>query len=157
MFSRVRLAPTAYALMAPRLSPPSSGCSRPSRPTVLVIAEPATTGRIPTLSCRDSYLELTWTDEITGIKGYVVIDTVSRGVAGGGLRMRHGVTLQEVRDLAQAMTLKEAVVYTEGDRYVRLGGAKAASTATHTTLAPERSWPFWPCHEAADPVAFRDR
>jgi glutamate dehydrogenase (NAD(P)+) len=76
------------------------------------------------LSSRDSYLELTWTDEVTGIKGYVVIDTVSRGVAGGGLRMRDGVTLQEVRDLAQAMTLKEAVVYTEGDRYVPLGGAK---------------------------------
>jgi glutamate dehydrogenase (NAD(P)+) len=77
------------------------------------------------LSSHDSYLELTWTDEVTGIKGYVVIDTVSRGVAGGGLRMRSGVTLDEVRDLAQAMTLKEAVVYTVGDRYVPLGGAKA--------------------------------
>jgi glutamate dehydrogenase (NAD(P)+) len=77
------------------------------------------------LSSHDSYLELTWTDEVTGIKGYVVIDTVSRGVAGGGLRMRGGVTLDEVRDLAQAMTLKEAVVYTDGDRYVPLGGAKA--------------------------------
>lgn len=72
----------------------------------------------------DSYLELTWTDEVTGIKGYVVIDTVSRGVAGGGLRMREGVTLDEVRDLAQAMTLKEAVVYTPGDHYIPLGGAK---------------------------------
>jgi glutamate dehydrogenase (NAD(P)+) len=77
------------------------------------------------LSTHDSYLELTWTDEVTGIKGYVVIDTVSRGVAGGGLRMRSGVTVDEVRDLAQAMTLKEAVVYTDGDQYVPLGGAKA--------------------------------
>ncbi|HEX5016740.1 MAG TPA: Glu/Leu/Phe/Val dehydrogenase dimerization domain-containing protein [Actinomycetes bacterium] len=77
------------------------------------------------MSTHDSYLELTWTDEVTGIKGYVVIDTLSRGVAGGGLRMRRGVTVDEVRDLAQAMTLKEAVVYTEGDRYVPLGGAKA--------------------------------
>lgn len=77
------------------------------------------------MSTHDSYLELTWTDEVTGIKGYVVIDTLSRGVAGGGLRMRAGVTLDEVRDLAQAMTLKEAVVYTDGDRYVPLGGAKA--------------------------------
>jgi glutamate dehydrogenase (NAD(P)+) len=77
------------------------------------------------VSTHDSYLELTWTDEVTGIKGYVVIDTLSRGVAGGGLRMRSGVTLDEVRDLAQAMTLKEAVVYTEGDHYVPLGGAKA--------------------------------
>ncbi|MFL6178298.1 MAG: Glu/Leu/Phe/Val dehydrogenase dimerization domain-containing protein, partial [Actinomycetes bacterium] len=77
------------------------------------------------MSSHNSYLELTWTDEVTGIKGYVVIDTVSRGVAGGGLRMRSGVTVDEVRDLAQAMTLKEAVVYTEGDRYIPLGGAKA--------------------------------
>ena len=77
------------------------------------------------MSSHNSYLELTWTDEITGIKGYVVIDTVSRGVAGGGLRMRSGVTVDEVRDLAQAMTLKEAVVYTDGDRYIPLGGAKA--------------------------------
>jgi glutamate dehydrogenase (NAD(P)+) len=76
------------------------------------------------MSSHDSYLELTWTDELTGIKGYVVIDTLSRGVAGGGLRMRDGVTLDEVRDLAQAMTLKEAVVYTEGDHYIPLGGAK---------------------------------
>ena len=77
------------------------------------------------MSSHDSYLELTWTDEVTGIKGYVVIDTLSRGVAGGGLRMRKGVRVDEVRDLAQAMTLKEAVVYTEGDRYIPLGGAKA--------------------------------
>ena len=77
------------------------------------------------MSSHDSYLELTWTDDVTGIKGYVVIDTLSRGVAGGGLRMRSGVTVDEVRDLAQAMTLKEAVVYTEGDRYIPLGGAKA--------------------------------
>jgi glutamate dehydrogenase (NAD(P)+) len=71
-----------------------------------------------------SYLEVTWTDEVTRTKGFVVIDRLSRGVAGGGLRMRKGCTLDEVRDLAQAMTLKEAVVYTEGDRYVPLGGAK---------------------------------
>lgn len=71
-----------------------------------------------------SYLEVTWTDEVTGIPGYVVIDRLSRGVGGGGLRMRAGCTLDEVRDLAQAMTLKESVVYTEGDRYVPLGGAK---------------------------------
>lgn len=76
------------------------------------------------MSARDPYLEVIWTDEITGLKGYVVIDTLSRGVAGGGLRMREGVTLEEVRDLARAMTLKEAVVHTDGDRYVPLGGAK---------------------------------
>ena len=71
-----------------------------------------------------SYVEVTWTDEVTGTKGYVVVDRLSRGVGGGGLRMRQGCTLAEVRDLAQAMTLKEAVVYQAGDRYVPLGGAK---------------------------------
>jgi glutamate dehydrogenase (NAD(P)+) len=72
----------------------------------------------------DSYLEVVWTDELTGTRGYVVVDMLSRGVGAGGLRMRSGVTLDEVRELAQAMTLKESVVYTEGDRYVPLGGAK---------------------------------
>jgi glutamate dehydrogenase (NAD(P)+) len=71
-----------------------------------------------------SYVEVTWTDEVTGTKGYVVVDRLSRGVGGGGLRMREGCTLAEVRDLARAMTLKEAVVYRAGDRYVPLGGAK---------------------------------
>ncbi|MDH5277778.1 MAG: glutamate dehydrogenase, partial [Actinomycetota bacterium] len=71
-----------------------------------------------------SYVEVTWTDEVTGTKGYVVVDRLSRGVGGGGLRMRQGCTLAEVRDLAQAMTLKEAVVYQAGDRYVPLGGAR---------------------------------
>ena len=71
-----------------------------------------------------SYVEVTWTDEVTGTKGYVVVDRLNRGVGGGGLRMRKGCTLAEVRDLAQAMTLKEAVVYEAGDRYVPLGGAK---------------------------------
>ena len=71
-----------------------------------------------------SYLEVTWTDDETGIRGYVVIDRLSRGVSGGGLRMRKGVTVDEVRDLARGMTLKDAVVYTTGDTYVPFGGAK---------------------------------
>ena len=36
------------------------------------------------------YLSVTWTDPETGAHGYLVIDTVVRGVAGGGLRMRPG-------------------------------------------------------------------
>lgn len=70
------------------------------------------------------YLELTWTDDETGIRGYVVIDRLSRGVAGGGLRMRKGVTIDEVRDLARGMTLKDPVLWQDGDRYVPFGGAK---------------------------------
>ena len=93
------------------------------------------------MSTHDSYLELTWTDEVTGIKGYVVIDTLSRGVAGGGLRMRDGVTLDEVRDLAQAMTLKEAVVYTpRATGTSRWAAPRAGSTATPTTRGRARCW-----------------
>lgn len=72
-----------------------------------------------------SYLEVTWTDDETGVVGYVVIDRLSRGIAGGGLRMRKGVTVEEVRDLARGMTLKDPVLWEDGDRYVPFGGAKA--------------------------------
>ncbi|GAA3808687.1 Glu/Leu/Phe/Val dehydrogenase dimerization domain-containing protein [Sphaerisporangium flaviroseum] len=72
----------------------------------------------------DSYLEVVWTDPVTGRKGFVVIDCLTRGVSAGGLRMREGCTLDEVRDLARAMTLKESVVYSEHDRYIPFGGSK---------------------------------
>ncbi|BBX33724.1 glutamate dehydrogenase [Mycolicibacterium mageritense DSM 44476 = CIP 104973] len=72
----------------------------------------------------DSYFEVTWTDPVTDAKGYLVIDRLVRGISSGGLRMRAGCTLAEVRGLAQGMTLKEAMHYEEGARYVPLGGAK---------------------------------
>lgn len=71
-----------------------------------------------------SLLEITWTDPVTGTKGYVVIDTLVRGLASGGLRLRKGCTLEEVRGLAQGMTRKEALVYDPQDHYVPLGGGK---------------------------------
>ncbi len=71
-----------------------------------------------------SFLELVWTDEETGHQGFLVIDQLIRGASSGGLRMREGCTLAEVRDLAQGMTLKEAIVYSPGDRYVPFGGGK---------------------------------
>ncbi|MET0684925.1 MAG: Glu/Leu/Phe/Val dehydrogenase dimerization domain-containing protein [Solirubrobacteraceae bacterium] len=70
------------------------------------------------------HLTATWTDDETGARGHVVIDTRIRGVAGGGLRMRPGLTVDEVADLARAMTRKEALAYRPGARYVPLGGAK---------------------------------
>ena len=69
-------------------------------------------------------LEITWTDPVTGRKGYVVIDTLVRGLASGGLRLREGCSLDEVRGLAQGMTRKEALVYDPADRYLPLGGGK---------------------------------
>jgi glutamate dehydrogenase (NAD(P)+) len=72
----------------------------------------------------DPYLEVTWTDPVSGRKGYLVIDRLVRGVCSGGLRMREGCTLAEVRGLAAGMTLKEGLHYRPANRYVPLGGAK---------------------------------
>lgn len=71
-----------------------------------------------------SYLQVTWTDPATGARGYLVIDRLVRGVSSGGLRMRAGCTLDEVRGLAEGMTAKEALNYDPEARYVPLGGAK---------------------------------
>ncbi|GAA1660336.1 Glu/Leu/Phe/Val dehydrogenase dimerization domain-containing protein [Fodinicola feengrottensis] len=71
-----------------------------------------------------AYLEVTWVDPVTGTTGFLVIDRLVRGVSSGGLRMRAGCTLDEVRGLAAGMTLKEALHYDSTGRYVPLGGAK---------------------------------
>ncbi|MFI5684097.1 Glu/Leu/Phe/Val dehydrogenase dimerization domain-containing protein [Streptomyces sp. NPDC051636] len=65
-----------------------------------------------------------WTDHVTGRRGFLVVDRLVRGVAGGGLRMRPGCTLEEVTGLARGMTMKEALHYDPDGRYVPLGGAK---------------------------------
>ncbi|MGO0603870.1 Glu/Leu/Phe/Val dehydrogenase dimerization domain-containing protein [Brevibacterium linens] len=70
------------------------------------------------------FMDITWQDSVTGAAGYVVIDTLVRGTASGGLRMRQGCNLEEVRGLAQGMTRKEAIHLREGRRYVPVGGAK---------------------------------
>lgn len=77
-----------------------------------------------TLLAMSPLLEVTWTDPVTGRKGYVVVDRLVRGVSSGGLRMREGCTLDEVRGLAAGMTRKEALYYSPSNRYVPLGGAK---------------------------------
>ncbi|MET9227739.1 Glu/Leu/Phe/Val dehydrogenase dimerization domain-containing protein [Lentzea sp. NPDC003310] len=71
-----------------------------------------------------SFLQVTWTDPATGARGFLVIDRLVRGVSSGGLRMRAGCTLDEVRGLAEGMTAKEALNYDPEARYVPLGGAK---------------------------------
>lgn len=72
----------------------------------------------------DPLVQVTWTDPVTGAKGYLVLDTLVRGIASGGLRLRKGCTLDEVRGLARGMARKEALVYDPADRYIPLGGAK---------------------------------
>ncbi|MFD5573455.1 glutamate dehydrogenase [Streptomyces cadmiisoli] len=69
-------------------------------------------------------LSLTWTDHVTGRRGFLVVDRLVRGVASGGLRMREGCTLDEVTGLARGMTMKEALHFDPRSRYVPLGGAK---------------------------------
>jgi glutamate dehydrogenase (NAD(P)+) len=67
---------------------------------------------------RGPYLKLTWTDHVTGRHGFLVIDRLVRGLAGGGTRVRAGCTLEEVTRLAAAMSLKNGVLG------VPAGGAK---------------------------------
>ena len=69
-------------------------------------------------------MSLTWTDHVTGRKGFLVVDRLVRGVSSGGLRMRNGCTLEEVTGLARGMTMKEALHYNPEGRYIPLGGAK---------------------------------
>ncbi|MEU8675248.1 Glu/Leu/Phe/Val dehydrogenase dimerization domain-containing protein [Streptomyces sp. NPDC048560] len=72
-------------------------------------------------------VSLTWTDHVTGRRGYLVVDRLVRGVSSGGLRMREGCTLDEVTGLARGMTMKEALHFDADDehaRYIPLGGAK---------------------------------
>jgi glutamate dehydrogenase (NAD(P)+) len=66
----------------------------------------------------EPFLRTTWTDRITGRHGYLVIDRLVGGMAGGGTRMRDGCTLEEVERLAHAMTLKN------GGLDLPAGGAK---------------------------------
>ncbi|MQA17806.1 MAG: glutamate dehydrogenase, partial [Pseudonocardiaceae bacterium] len=45
---------------------------------------------------RNPVVELTWTDPVTGTRGYLVLDRLVRGIASGGLRVRKGCALDEV-------------------------------------------------------------
>src|SRR5213592_3496967 len=63
-------------------------------------------------------LRVIWTDPVTGRKGYAVIDRMVNGLAGGGTRMRSGVTIEEVERLARTMSYKNGAFNLPG------GGAK---------------------------------
>jgi glutamate dehydrogenase (NAD(P)+) len=64
------------------------------------------------------FLRIEWCDPVTGKKGYAVVDQLVHGIAGGGLRMRPGVTMQEVEGLARTMSIKKGLMKAVG------GGAK---------------------------------
>ena len=50
-----------------------------------------------------------WNDQHTDAKGWVVINSLRNGAAGGGTRMRKGLTKEEVVSLAKVMEIKFAV------------------------------------------------
>jgi glutamate dehydrogenase (NAD(P)+) len=65
------------------------------------------------------YLVTQWNDEPTGARAWFVIDRLVSGLCSGGIRMRKGLVLQEVVDLARTMSHKMAVLE------IPYGGAKA--------------------------------
>ncbi|WP_460959961.1 Glu/Leu/Phe/Val dehydrogenase dimerization domain-containing protein [Parasphingorhabdus pacifica] len=54
-------------------------------------------------------MRVTWTDPVTGKRGYLVVHSLVSGLATGGTRMRSGCTMSEVEDLARGMARKTAV------------------------------------------------
>lgn len=60
-----------------------------------------------------------WNDSETDARGWVVINTLRNGAAGGGTRMRKGLTVDEVVSLAKVMEIKFSVCGPD------IGGAKS--------------------------------
>jgi len=65
------------------------------------------------------YLISEWHDQANGARGWFVIDRLVGGMCSGGIRMRPGVTVDEVTDLARTMSHKMAVLD------IPYGGAKS--------------------------------
>ena len=70
---------------------------------------------------KDKLPEITfeWNDTETGALGWVVINSLRNGAAGGGTRMRKGLTKEEVVSLAKTMEIKFSVAGPD------IGGAKS--------------------------------
>jgi glutamate dehydrogenase (NAD(P)+) len=65
------------------------------------------------------YLVSEWHDEASGARGWFVIDRLVGEMCSGGIRMRPGVTVDEVTDLARTMSHKMAALD------IPYGGAKS--------------------------------
>lgn len=68
---------------------------------------------------RQPEITFEWNDTETRARGWVVIDSLRNGAAGGGTRMREGLTKDEVVSLAKVMGIKFSVSGPE------IGGAKS--------------------------------
>ena len=71
-------------------------------------------------------------DRSIGLLGYVVVDTTVNGHSCGGLRVLPGVTVEELKGLARAMTLKF------GFSGMSQGGAKAGIVADQEISLEEK-------------------
>jgi glutamate dehydrogenase/leucine dehydrogenase len=60
-----------------------------------------------------------WQDALSEAKGWVVINSLRNGAAGGGTRLRKGLTLSEVTSLSKTMEVKFTISGPE------IGGAKS--------------------------------
>lgn len=65
------------------------------------------------------YLVSEWHDQASGAHGWFVIDRLVDGMCAGGIRMRQGVSVEEVTELARTMSHKMAVLD------IPYGGAKS--------------------------------
>lgn len=76
---------------------------------------------------QDPAMVIAWkdTDTATGAEGWIVIDKLLNGVAGGGIFMKPGASLQEVADIARNMSRKFTVTSPQ------IGGAKAGINFDH--------------------------
>ena len=74
------------------------------------------------------YKVVTVYDKKTGMKGFLVIDNIKRGVGKGGIRMTPSVTVDEVARLARVMTWKTAMAD------LPFGGAKSGIVANPDVL-----------------------
>jgi glutamate dehydrogenase/leucine dehydrogenase len=81
-------------------------------PVTVQAGEPVTAGQVWQLygefMCRPPLLTIEWADPETPARGWLVINSLRGGAAGGGTRMRAGLTRHEVTYLAKTMELKFA-------------------------------------------------
>ncbi|KAF5591934.1 glu leu phe val dehydrogenase family [Fusarium pseudoanthophilum] len=64
---------------------------------------------IPSYTVMDGRCVWHWVDELSEAEGWIVIDAPVPTLSGGGLFLHKHTTLDEVRDVAQSMSLKQAV------------------------------------------------
>ena len=74
--------------------------------------------QLPTTTLSKAHI-VCWQDNQTNAQGWLVIDQLINGVSGGGLFMHENATLEETKDLAKTMSLKNSL------QEPRFGGAKA--------------------------------